>query len=328
MVYPQLYLGHIPTAAHERQLLRRRAFDLQGSLRSAREPEPTYVLLNFAAGAGADEHPVELLLLRPNTVIVGAVREYSGPIDVSPIGRWTYRDTGAEIRDQYNRTPLQWVKEQRDAVRDHLNAQAAHLAETTQGDSPFARTIGALICAPCTHPDSRISLDVDDHRQLLKILGLDELPGLVSMVRTSVRLHEDSMRAIMADIFGGRLWHDGAGFLFELAPARFQLRLLAQGREVILPLLEGENVVGRRRTAQGNEHRVTLAGDDLISSDHARIICGEEDHVLLRDTSKNGTWLTPPQGTEERLRDGERVILPGTLLRMGLTQMRLERVGQ
>lgn len=34
--------------------------------------------------------------------------------------------------------------------------------------------------------------------------------------------------------------------------------------------------------------------------------------------------MTPPGGTEERVR-GERMIAAGTLLRMGMTRMRLER---
>jgi hypothetical protein len=47
--------------------------------------------------------------------------------------------------------------------------------------------------------------------------------------------------------------------------------------------------------------------------------------VRLRDTSKNGTWVTPPGAAEQRVR-GEQAIGPGTLVRMGVTRMRLERV--
>ena len=102
------------------------------------------------------------------------------------------------------------------------------------------------------------------------------------------------MRRIVGELFAGRLWHDGERLLFELAPGRFQLRLLPEGdrAEAVLPLIEGENVVGRRKTPRRYERRVTLSGDDLVSSDHARIVCGDDDRVALRDTSKNGTWIT------------------------------------
>src|SRR6185295_17596980 len=173
----------------------------------------------------------------------------------------------------------------RDAVRTRLDQATEHLGGAGPGAHPFERTAGALICAPRMHPDSRIALDVGDHRQWLKVLGLDELPGLVSMLNTNVRLALESMRAIAADIFAGRLWHDGQGFLFDLAPCAFRLRLLgADGRTgEVLPLIEGENVIGRRRAPQGHEHRLTLAGDDLVSSDHAWITCEEGGRVLLRD---------------------------------------------
>lgn len=328
-MYPKLYLGHTPPTARERSALRERALDLHERLGAGHEPEPAYALLNFAAGDAPPESEVELLLLRPNAVIVGAIREYAGPIDVLPGGGWLHRDTGEAISEPSGETPLQRIKAQRDAVRARLDADAARLAGVPAEAQPFARTVGALICAPATHPDSRISLDVDEHRQLLKVLGLDELPGLAAMVRSGMALSEEDMRAIASELFAGRLWHDGEQLLFELAPCRFRLRLLADGAraEAVLPLLEGENFVGRRRAPRRHEHRLTLAGDDLVSSDHARIICGEADHVVLRDTSKNGTWVTPPGTAEERVHDSERAIVPGTLLRMGMTRMRLEWAG-
>jgi len=322
MVALQIYLGQIPSSAHERRMLRARVLDLQASLRPAHEFEPTYALLNFTAGVQPDVCAVELLLLRPNEIIVGAIRAYPGPIAVLHGGRWILCATGEAIRDHNDLPPLQWVKAQRDAVRAQLSAQAARLA----GAPSFERVVGALICAPATHPDSRISLDVDEHRQLLKILGLDELAGLAAMIRTGPQLDEAGMQLIVADIFGGQLWHDGTQFLFELAPCRFQLRLLDAGarQAPILPLAEGENVVGRR-TARHNEQRLTLSGDDLISSDHARLICEEADHVILRDTSKNGTWVALPGQPEEHVQGAERAIVPGTLLRMGLMRLRLEQ---
>jgi hypothetical protein len=178
------------------------------------------------------------------------------------------------------------------------------------------------------HAESRISLDVGEHRQWLKVLGLDELPGLAAMVQLGTQLAEEWIRLIVSEIFGGRPWHDGERLLFELAPGRFQLRLLAEGdrAEEVLPLIEGENLIGRRRQASGHEHRLTLAGDDLISSDHARIVCHGSDRVTLHDTSKNGTWVASQGGPEERLHGAERAIGPGTVLRMGVTRMRLEDV--
>jgi FHA domain len=322
MVALQIYLGQVPSSVQERRMLRTHALDLQASLRPAHALEPTYALLNFTAGVQPDVCAVELLLLRPKAIIVGAIRAYPGPIAVLHGGHWILCATGDAIRDHNDLPPLQWVKAQRDAVHAQLNAQAAQLV----GEPSFERIVGALICAPTIHADSRISLDVDEHRQLLKILGLDELAGLAAMIRTGPQIDEAGMRLIVTDIFGGQLWHDGAQFLFELAPCRFQLRLLdtSARQESILPLAEGENIVGRR-TAHANEHRLTLSGDDLISSDHARLICEEADHVILRDTSKNGTWIALPGHPEEHVQGAERAIVPGTLLRMGLMRLRLEQ---
>jgi len=328
MAYPQLYIGQIPATAAERRVLRARALDLHAALRAPRAPAPTCALLNFAAidGPGA-LRATDLLLLRPNSVIVGAIRTFPGPIEVTPDGRWTLLATGAPIREARGLTPLQLIGAQRDAVRDRLDQEAAGLLGPQAGTRPFERTIGALICAPTAHPESRISLDVDDHRHWLKVLGLDELAGLAAMARTGVWLDEEPMHTIAGELFGGQLWHDGQRLLFELAPGRFQLRLLTEDgqAERVLPLAEGENVVGRRRVAQANEPRVRLDGDDLISSDHARIICGDDDQVILRDTSKNGTWVAQPGEPEEGVHSMEYTIGPGTLLRMGMTRMRLER---
>jgi hypothetical protein len=325
----------------ERRALHALAIELRTLLQSARTPQPTTVLLRFSAGDGAAES-IDLLLLRPSAVIVGAVRAYRGPIVARPGDRWTYRDTGEPIREARDRTPIQHVKFQRDAVRARLDQAAAQLVDlpapaasaappstrALPGATPFERTIGALIVAPATHPESRVSLDVGDHRQQLKVLGLDELAGLAAMARLGVQLPDDAMHVIALELFGGRLWHDGAKFLFDLAPARFRLRVLASPSasrgEKVFRLLEGENVVGRRRAAQKYEHRVALSGDELISGDHALIVCGDDDHVTLRDISKNGTWITPAGGVEERVR-GERALFPGTLLRMGDTRLRLER---
>ena len=345
MTYPQLYIGQIPDSASERYLLRQRALDLHAALRAASRPradqEPSVALLNFGLGDGSAPQPIELLLLRPNAALVAVVRAYPGPIEVTPNGRWTDLASGAALRDGLGRTPLQIVRAQRDAVRARLQQAVASLPKTdpagapalarsgmelpSAAEQPFDRTVGALICAPSTHPESRISLDVDEHRQWLKILGLDELAGLAAMLRSGVQLSEAELHAIAAEVFGGRLWHDGEQLLFELAPGRFQLRLLGEdATTAVLPLIEGENVVGRRKNARRYEHRLTLSGDDLVSSDHARLVCGDEQ-VTLRDISKNGTYLVQPDGAEELLRGADRALAPGALLRMGVTRLRLER---
>jgi hypothetical protein len=276
---------------------------------------------------------IELLLLRPNGVLVGVIRACPGPLEVTPEGRWTDLTTGSAIRDERGRTPLQVVRAQRDAVRARLDQQARQLLDPSTGaaaEASFARIVGALICAPATHPESRISLDVDDHRQQLKILGLDELAGLAAMLRTGASLSEAAMRQIVGDLFEGRRWLDGERLLFELAPGRFQLRIFGEGGrpETVVPLMEGENIAGRRRSAQRYERRITLSGDDLISSDHARLFCGDGDQVTLRDTSKNGTGVSLPGGLEEPLHGAERAIVLGAMLRMGVTRMRLERISE
>ncbi len=132
---------------------------------------------------------------------------------------------------------------------------------------------------------------------------MDELAGLLAMAHIGTQLDEAAMRAIVGELFDGQLWHDGSRFLFELAPGRFQLRRLAEDgqAESILPLMEGETTIGRRRVAQAQEARITLADDDLISSDHVRLLCGDGDQVILRDTSKNGTWVARPGEPEQHI---------------------------
>jgi hypothetical protein len=325
-VYPQIYLGDIPTTSDQRRGLRALALDIRARIHATRAAEPITLLLHFRAGESVLP-VIDLLLLRPSAAIVGAVRAYHGPIESLPGGQWRRRDSGEPLREQRDRTPIQHVKLQRDAVRVQLDAAAPRLLGTPVDAHPFDRLVGALIIAPSTHAESRVSLEIGDHRQQIKLLGLNELPALASMLRLGVQLPDPAIQAIVSELFGGRLWHDGTRFLFDLALPRFQLRLLADGArpEKLLPLIEGENLIGRRRSAQHYEHRLTLAGDEMISADHALITCGDDDWAALRDTSKNGTWITPPGGTEERVR-GERTIFPGTLLRMGLTRALLERV--
>ena len=325
-MYPQIYLGDIPPTSDQRRAVRALALDIRARMHTTRVAEPTTLLLYFRADASVLPM-IDLLLLRPSVAIVGAVRTYHGPIESLPGGQWRRRDTGEPLREERDRTPIQHVKLQRDAVRAQLDAAAPQLLGTPTDEHPFDRMAGALIIAPSTHAESRVSLEIGNHRQQIKLLGLDELPALAGMLRLGQQLPEPAIPAIASELFGGRLWHDGVRFLFDLAVPRLQLRLLGDDTrpEKLLPLIEGENLLGRRRSAQHYEYRLTLAGDELISADHALIICGDDDWAALRDTSKNGTWITPPGGTEERVR-GERTIFPGTLLRMGLTRARLERV--
>jgi hypothetical protein len=325
-VYPQIYLGDIPNTGDQRRGLRALALDIRARIHATRASDPTTLLLHFHS-ADHTVPAIDMLLLRPGAAIVGAIRAYQGPIESLPDGQWRNRGSGELVREERDRTPIQHIKLQRDAVRAQLDAAASRLLGTALDAHPFDRTVGALIVAPSTHAESRISLDIADHRQQIKLLGLDELPALASMLRLGVQLPELAMQAIVSEIFAGRLWHDGTRFLFDLAAPRFQLRLLGDGTrpEKLLPLLEGENVLGRRRSSQHYEHRLTLPGDELISADHALLICGDDDWASMRDTSKNGTWITPPGGIEERVR-GERTIFPGTLLRMGMTRALLERL--
>lgn len=320
----QIYIGPTPGSSAERLALRALALDLRGRAQAARA-DTAVALLHFTAGGA----PVDLLLLRPHAAIVGLVRSYRAPVAALPGARWAYRDTGEPIVEAGGASPIQHVAAQRDAVAERLHQAAPDLLGTPPEALPFERMIGALICAPIAHPDSQISLAIAEHRRQLKVLGLDELLPLADMARLSVQLAPEAMHAIAAGVFGGRLWHDGARFLFELAPPRFQLRVLPGGArpERVLPLMEGENIVGRRRAPQGNEYRIALSGDELISADHAVLACGDDDQVQVRDTSKNGTWLTLPGSHEERIRRA-RALAPGTELRMGITRLRLERFGE
>jgi FHA domain len=317
MQYPQIYIGTTPETSTRRRALRTLAMDLRARLRPQREPLPTLVLLHVAVeGAGT----VDMVVLRPNVLIVGAVRAVDGPLDMRHA---TWSDLrGAMVRDPEGRTPLAAVGYQRDTLR-------ARLLERAPAGSPeshyLQRAIAAVVCAPALPPESRIALDIEDHRALRKVLGLDELPGLSVMASSGVRLPEASLIEL-AEQLGGRMWHDGSRLLFELAPARYRLRLLGDERatRTALPLIEGENLLGRRRTARPHEHRLTIAGDDLISSDHAVIICHDDGRVSLRDISKNGTWMTLPDGPETFVHSLERTITPGTILRLGETRMLLQ----
>jgi FHA domain. len=103
---------------------------------------------------------------------------------------------------------------------------------------------------------------------------------------------------------------------------------MAPGRAPVTALLyEGETVVGRRQSAQGTERRITLYNDELVSSDHLHIVCRDDPTgVIIRDTSKNGVWITLPDRSIEHIRHTERIIPVGTRLRLGMTDIVLEHV--
>ncbi|MCS6840834.1 MAG: FHA domain-containing protein [Roseiflexus sp.] len=325
---PQIYIGRTPDTAHERVALRERALTLAHAMQQSPTEGLCAIVFNIAAGADPPLAQIDLLVLRATAVIVGALRTYAGPIDALPGRVWRDRATGQPILEEDGAHPLHRLRQQRNAVQMSLNAAALRLGVATTDPHPFKRVIGLLIGVPTLPADSRISLDVDDHRDRLKVCSFDELPGVASMSHSGVTLSDEAISTIAAHLFGGRLWYDDNRFLFELAPPRFQLSVRAPGKAPLsVPLYEGETIVGRRKSPQGCERRVSISDDELVSSDHLRILCGDRlDSVIIRDMSKNGTWVTLPDGQVEYIRNRERVIPAGARLRLGMTDMILERV--
>src|SRR4051794_19521227 len=52
-VYPQIYLGDIPSTSDQRRALRALALDLRARIHATRATEPTTLLLHFRAAEGA-----------------------------------------------------------------------------------------------------------------------------------------------------------------------------------------------------------------------------------------------------------------------------------
>lgn len=325
---PQIYVGRTPDTARERIVLRERALRLAHAIQRSPTEGLCAVVFNIAAGANPPLAQIDLLVLRATAVIVGALRTYAGPIDAPPGGVWRDRASGQPILEDDGAHPLHRLRQQRDAVQTSLNAAAARLGIATADPHPFKHVIGLIIGVPALPADSRISLDVDDHRDHLKVCSFDELPGVAAMSHSGVALSDEAIRAIAMHLFGGRLWFDNNRFLFELAPPRFQLSIHAPGSaSSSVPLYEGETIVGRRKSPKEYERRIPICNDELVSSDHLHIICGDEPNsIVIRDASKNGTWVTPPDGPAEHLRNTERIIPAGTRLRLGMTDIILERV--
>lgn len=327
-VYPKLYIGHIPPTPEARRVLRYYALELSERLRARSSTQAIYVLFNFSPSKQMEHEPVDLLLLQENTIIVGILQECKVPLDIFPNGQWQIRETGQQMVGLRGETPLEQIKQTRATIRQRIEDYAAAVPGITVGEQGLQRITGALICVPSIHPESRVTLDIADHRSQIKVLGLNELPALAMMTNSAVTMDEYTLQALVSDVFSGQCWHNGSQLLFELAPTSLRLRVLtAQSQtEQILPLIEETNVVGRRNTPLRHEYRLTLTGDDLMSNDHAIITCIPDGRVLLQDTSTNGTWITLPGQTEEHLHHVEREIVPDTFLRMGATNLRLETV--
>lgn len=279
------------------------------------------VLVVLQAPTGPDgEGPADIVIVRQHALLVGILRDYRGPIRVSTEEAWLFQETGAPIQEAGGLTPLEFVQRQRDAICEELEPFLSPPPDCT-------KLVAAVICAPALHPASLVSLDVDDHRRGLKVLGLDELPGLTTMLRASLQLTPEQIERIATEFFGARLWYDDTQTLFELTPAAFRLRVLEPrpGQAELLELVEGETIIGRRRTPRRDEPRISISSDDLISSDHAQLFCDDSDVVLVRDMSKNGTRLSIPGGEDLMLRSAERAVPPDTILTLGVTRLRLER---
>jgi len=314
-VYPLIYVGQTPETPRGRRTLRERALDLHARLRQM--DDPAALLLDAPPAPG--EPPLDLLLLRDGLALAGALYDGGEPVDVQADGQWVRRESRERLRGPRGETPLEALRRARDLARARLEA----LLPDPQ-PAPW-RMAGALIFTPATPPDSRIALDVDDHRQQLKVLGLDELPALAALLRGGPHLDETALRAAMQAL-GGQLWHDGARLLFELAYAPLRLRLLDEPGQPAMQLIEGANMIGRRAAPQRYEYRLSIPGDDLMSNDHAVLVCTLDGRAVLRDTSTNGTWVTLPGAVEERIHRADREIRPGTQLRMGMTQLLVEQI--
>jgi hypothetical protein len=327
MTYPHIAIANIPNTSAERYALRERAIVLHTALRDSHASAQSYLLLNYSTPQ-TQIPPIDCILIRPNSIIIGMLKHYPNAISIMPNGEWIERSNRSSLRDAQQRTPLQVVHMQRDIIRQQLNAAAEHLLGPEAPDFAFQRTIGALICTPSLPAESTISLDIDDHIQQLKILGLNELASLMAMSNNGLKLEETQIRYIITEILGGSHWHDGTRFLFELAAPRYQLRRLgAIGEaEQIHQLIEGETIVGRRRTAKAYEARISIEGDDLISTDHIRIYCDTSNTIRLTDISKNGTWIIHPDHTEQRLHQQQATINPNTILRIGTTLLQVEPI--
>lgn len=320
MSYPRIYICHIPETISARRLLRSRALELHTLLSNTRDTQSQLVVLNIPLG----HEYLDVLLARQNVLIAANMYHWPQAIRVPQGMPWREKLSGAVLNLPDGHSPLQHVAALRNALRIALR-QSWQQSEIEA--RALERMIGAVVAMPELHPDSEVQLDIDDHQQRLKLLGLNELPGLVAMAGASWQLSESALHSMIVEQLHARLWHDGSKLLFELVSPRFQLRLLGDDLEscAALPLLEGENIIGRRRATQASEYRHSIA-DDLVSNDHALIYCEDGDQLRLRDMSKNGTWLAIPGESEEYIHHQEHMLQVGMKIRVGITRMRVERI--
>lgn len=311
-VQPQIFLATTPATAQTRRMLRVRALDLLARLGDFGEG-PCVAVLCVVQGAAS----VDIVLLRPRSVLVGTFQEADAPIDIHRDHSWLVEARAA--RAAVLRVLEEGGKGQRGEGETVFFPPHPLPLSPSQLGSPVA----AVIVAPSLPAESRIVLDVEDHRQRVKVLGLDELAPLAAMLQAGAQLDQSATEAIAKQL-GGSLWHDGERFVFELGLAPYELRLVSGDARQRFPLLEGANILGRRALPLQYEYRLAFPGDDSISADHAILICSPDGRVVLRDTSTNGSYIRLMDGGEERIHRAERSLTPGTILRIGETLLRLE----
>jgi hypothetical protein len=316
----RFYIGELPNDALARRELRDRGLQLLDGLRQAESLDSAVAI--WAARIAPSEPLIDLLLITPQAALVGLLLPGTSPIDMLNDGRWVVRATNEELRNTTGEAPIEQVRRRREAVVRFFS-ELPDLAS----EALLPRLTAALIFVPAAHRDSRIRLDIEEHRQQIKLVGLDEVAALMSMLQSNSRLPETLLDELATKHGAARLWHTGQQTVFEPADAGWRVQVLpsqfAENRR--LTLLLGDNIIGRRRTPREQEYRLLPAHDDLMSNDHAVITCLDEQQIWLRDTSTNGTLVTPPNGPEFRLHRGERQLLAGTILKMGETRMALER---
>ncbi len=310
---PCVYIGTIPDSPASRSRARERALAFVATMQQARIAEPVAALLNLTPGSARGEAGIDLYIGAQAT-IVAMVLPAVGPIDILADGRWVVRADNTTL-DDGGLSPLDRLSVMRERIVPRL----------TGVDLQSERVFGAVIFDPQLDSDSNVGLDVAYNRNHLKVFGFDELPGMLSMLdsRSTPRASAEVHRAFSAGL-GAWLWHDGSTLLFELTPPSAQLEIL-DGLGVIrhsIPLYEGETFVGRRLHAQRYERRAILQGDDLISSDHFAVMC-VGDRLLLRDMSKNGTWILEPNGAQRRVPTSDVMVRTGVTLRVGQTRLRI-----
>jgi DNA-binding winged helix-turn-helix (wHTH) protein len=137
------------------------------------------------------------------------------------------------------------------------------------------------------------------------------LAGLVAELRAALGDHPRDPRFI-------RTVH-GFGYAFcgeirDAKPRRVAAAVLYQGKEI--PLFEGENILGRDRTAD------VQVDDRTVSRRHASITIDGTDHAVLTDLgSKNGTFL------DGQTLSGSTPLLEGQTIVLGDARLVFQSMG-